>query len=386
MARTLLIISPEVARLTHSEQQRREAADESPRATLFDDTVATDIIDGVYVRSLKGLAALLYRPVPAPLVQALEAFRRRHSYDVVLTWDDRVALLYAFLLTITRSRTRHVAMLNWMLPSKKRMALRLVYKHMDRIIVWGEMHKELLAEFVSIERSRITCVPWLVDHQYWRPITTSTDMICAVGNSRRDYQTLIEAVSGTDITCRLVTHVLDSKRRTPDYGATRRGLPGEDVAENIIVGGASPTELRDVYARSRFVVVPLIPGFRDNGITTATEAMAMGKAVVCSRIYGMIDVVEDGVTGIMTPPGDAEAMRNAILYLWNNPDVAERMGAEGRRRAESVYALDKFAASVKQVVEEVAQGKPQAQGAPATFQAEARAGGELAPQTTPHLG
>jgi len=66
-------------------------------------------------------------------------------------------------------------------------------------------------------------------------------------------------------------------------------------------------ELRDLYARSRFVVAPLVPSESDNGVTVILEAMVMGKPVVCSRTRGQVDVVQDGVTGIYVP-GDAVAV------------------------------------------------------------------------------
>src|SRR5262249_9707750 len=107
------------------------------------------------------------------------------------------------------------------------------------------------------------------------------------------------------------------------------------------------------YARSRFVVLPLFPGFRDHGITTLAEAMAMGKAVICTRTYGQIEFLDDGVNGMLVPPNDPEALRAAIQYLWEHPDLAMQMGTKGRERAEEIFALDRFVANVQQVAEDV---------------------------------
>ncbi len=88
------------------------------------------------------------------------------------------------------------------------------------------------------------------------------------------------------------------------------------------------TELRDLYARSRFVVVPLHASDTDNGVTVILEAMAMGKAVICSRTRGQVDVIQEGVTGIYVPVGDAAALRAAILSLWAEPQRAQQMGTK----------------------------------------------------------
>src|SRR5690348_3855976 len=107
--RTLLILAPEVRHLERAEQHKREAADESPRISLLEDTLSADVIDGSYPQSLSGLPRVLYKLLPAPVAHAWIAYRRRRHYDVVINWDDRVAVIYAFLLKLTRSRSRHVA-------------------------------------------------------------------------------------------------------------------------------------------------------------------------------------------------------------------------------------------------------------------------------------
>lgn len=100
-------------------------------------------------------------------------------------------------------------------------------------------------------------------------------------------------------------------------------------------------------------MLPLFPSRRDTGIRVLTEAMAIGKAIICSRIYGQMDLVEDGVKGIAVMPGDVHALRADIRYLLEPPDVATRVGAAGRRRAEPNDALDHFVAGVRQIAEDV---------------------------------
>ena len=267
-------------------------------------------------------------------------------------------MIYAFLLTLTRSRSRHVTIVSWIAAPKKAFVLRFVQRGIDRIIVWSRSHKELPIEFSGISPSRITLIPYFVDQKFFRPIDASVEGICSVGNSNRDYATLIEALRGLEITCRIVTQVRPSQKSNYDYDATSSSLTEiSNVPENVILGPASRVELRNIYAHSRFVVVPLFPSFRDNGINVVLEAMAMGKAIICSHTYGQIDLIENGINGIFVRPGDPQSLREAIQYLYEHPNVAERMGAEGRRRAEEVFALDRFGANIRQIVEDVVTGK-----------------------------
>jgi glycosyltransferase involved in cell wall biosynthesis len=354
--KTLLIIAPEVQHAERAEQYRREAADESPRHSLLEDMLSADVMDGAYLKGLSGFSRMLCKFFPAPVVQALQAYRLRHRYDAVISWDDRVAVIYALLLMFTRSCSRHVAILSWMVPPKKAFMLKLVQKHIDRIILWSQSQKALLVEFFGISVDRVVVIPYWVDQKFWRPIGSSTDSISSAGNSRRDYATLIKAMRDLPITCCIATNAKFTDESGSDWGMTGGGITTVDVPDNVFLGPASFVELRATYARSRFVVISLFPSFRDSGITSVTEAMAMGKAVICSRIYGLIDFVEDNKTGIFVPPGDPQALRNAIQYLWEHPEIAERMGAEGRKRAEEIFALDNFAANVLQIVNDVITG------------------------------
>lgn len=65
------------------------------------------------------------------------------------------------------------------------------------------------------------------------------------------------------------------------------------------------------------------------------EAMAAGKPVVGTDVDGASEAVEDGVTGILVPPRDPMALGDAILQVAADPDLAQRMGAAGRRRASA---------------------------------------------------
>jgi glycosyltransferase involved in cell wall biosynthesis len=118
------------------------------------------------------------------------------------------------------------------------------------------------------------------------------------------------------------------------------------------------TELRDLYARSRFVVVPLLPSDTDNGVTVILEAMAMGKPVICSRTRGQVDVIREGVTGLYVPIGDAAALRAAILALWNDPLRARQMGRDARAYVEQHHTLEKFTATTRSAAEASLDGRP----------------------------
>ena len=105
-------------------------------------------------------------------------------------------------------------------------------------------------------------------------------------------------------------------------------------------------ELRQLYADAAFVVMPLVENDFQAGITAILEAMAMGKAVICSRTVGQTDLIVDGVSGLYVPPGDPRALRDAMQRLIDHPEDAAALGRAGRRwveeHADTGYYVERF--------------------------------------------
>ena len=68
------------------------------------------------------------------------------------------------------------------------------------------------------------------------------------------------------------------------------------------------------------------------------EAMGGGCAVVASRVGGIPEIVEDGVSGVLVPPGDATALRDALASLIGDPARRGALGAAARERARAFTA------------------------------------------------
>jgi glycosyltransferase involved in cell wall biosynthesis len=90
------------------------------------------------------------------------------------------------------------------------------------------------------------------------------------------------------------------------------------------------------WRRSLFGVVPSIN--IDASPTVTLEAMVSGKAVVGSRIGGIVDQVVDGETGLLVPAGEPDALCEALQQLIDHPDLRDRMGAAGRARVKDFQA------------------------------------------------
>ena len=84
------------------------------------------------------------------------------------------------------------------------------------------------------------------------------------------------------------------------------------------------------------------------------EAMACGTAVVGSRTGGIPEVVAEGETGLLVPPGDPEALATALDVLLSDPGLARAMGQAGRKRAVAEFGWPAIAAQTADLYAELA--------------------------------
>lgn len=159
--------------------------------------------------------------------------------------------------------------------------------------------------------------------------------IFSIGVAKRDYTTLIEALAElpgyqTDI------------HASSKYGDLYNGRKIARVPDWIHFPGRIPEqELLNRYQACRFAVVPLQPTLHSGaGVTSVLEASACGKAVITTHTGGMDSYVVHGKTGLLVPPKDPRAMRDAIRTLWENEDLAAEMGKAGRKFVEENYNHD----------------------------------------------
>lgn len=125
------------------------------------------------------------------------------------------------------------------------------------------------------------------------------------------------------------------------YQSTKNILIFENARRNLILQG---------YSRCKFLVVPSI--YPETFGQVILEAMALRKAVIASNIGGIIDVVQDNITGLLVQLGNPKMLANAMDFLLNNPDVAENMGAKGYERFVTHFSEDKVLPMIERIYKE----------------------------------
>jgi len=98
----------------------------------------------------------------------------------------------------------------------------------------------------------------------------------------------------------------------------------------------------------------VLPSVSEGLPRVAMEAFARGRGVVGSRAGGIPDIVEDGVTGILVPPGDAEALAQALMRVLSDRALAQSL-ADGARAdaARWLQTPEQFAARMRALVDEM---------------------------------
>jgi glycosyltransferase involved in cell wall biosynthesis len=132
-------------------------------------------------------------------------------------------------------------------------------------------------------------------------------------------------------------------------GPLRSGL--ESLARELRIDAAvtfagRALPIAPAYERSAIVVVPS----RGEGFgMVALEAAERGRAVIASSVGGLPEIVEDGVTGLLVPPGDVERLAAAITGLATDPDRVAELGDAARRRALREFTLERCADRTNQL-------------------------------------
>lgn len=141
-------------------------------------------------------------------------------------------------------------------------------------------------------------------------------------------------------------HVEAARARATDYGLTDRvELPG----------WVGPERVARLIASADILV---LPSFSENLPVAIIEAMAAGVAVVATPVGAVEDIVADGETGLLVPPGDVDALAMALTRLVEDPALRQRLGQAGLALHREKLDLVPFADAMQRVWVEAAAARP----------------------------
>src|SRR5450631_99140 len=170
----------------------------------------------------------------------------------------------------------------------------------------------------------------------------------------------VRAQKGTDVfvdaMCRLLPRYPDftavmvgaiTPEQTGFANDLRRRIEAAGLQSRIVIIGELGVE--EVQRWYRRLTIYAFTSRNEGFGLTLIEAMSAGAALVASRAGAAELVVEDGVTGVLTPPGDVDALVAALEPLMGDPASAAAMGERGRARVLDKFSLDGEAAGIARI-------------------------------------
>jgi glycosyltransferase involved in cell wall biosynthesis len=333
------------------ELKEQIAAGREPRLDVFElaSALDADVLDFQDVaRSSQPAVRLLANTAGNSAALALLGFGARRQFDAFFTTGEDIGLPLAALLKASGSRASHTMIAHTLFPRKKTIFFDIgrVKSHLDHVLVYSTSEERFAIERLGMPRDRVQRIAYHADQRFFRPDPrpTEPDLICAAGQLLRDYDCLVDAVRDLPVRAQIAAG---------SPWIEGRLNPTTELPPNVSWGKLNRYDLRELYARAAFAVVPIRQNHYQTGIATILEMMAMGKCVIASRTHGQTDTIADGENGIYVPPGDSRALRAAIERMLARPDEARRMGQAARRYIESQAGLDLF---VQRMIEAIRQG------------------------------
>lgn len=207
---------------------------------------------------------------------------------------------------------------------------------------------ERMAPSSSVLRShvsKIRIVPFMIDTAPFDALRGRTDRINATRQRwggrfafacgrlipYKGYEVLVDAIAGTDL--RVVVAGGGPLREALEAQAKARGV----AAQITFAGVVDDETLRDLYCACEFLVFPSVTHGEAFGLVQL-DAMAAGKPVINTWLPTSVPAVSvDGVSGLTVEPRDPAALRGAMLRLWNDSELRQRLGAGALERVRSVF-------------------------------------------------
>jgi len=242
---------------------------------------------------------------------------------------------------------------------------RATLRFADRVIAVGETVADRVARHGGVPQGRIVTIRNGVDTNRFRPadargflaeafgVPPDAPLVGAVAGLRpvKGHDVLLPAMQE-------VVRVLPAARLLLVGDGPLRGA----IEEEIAARGLSD---RTILAGTRTDVEAIVPGCdvialssREEGVPVSVlEAMACAVPVVATRVGGTPEVVADGRTGLLVPPGDPDALAGALIRLLRSPEEARVMGKEGREAALERFSTEAMVARTWALYETLLAGR-----------------------------
>jgi len=316
-----------------------------------------DEFEGVKIKRLKGFVMpRLDRAISAGLARRLHEYIKFGNFNVVHGQDIYSPMA---LLSIHSARKRKIpSVLTCHSVHKSKGIWRLIYqpivsaiKHTNRVIAVSGAAKGFCVA-LGVPDNKIEVIPNGVDFSIFNTKVNGSAMRAKLGVKRgvlivtairlvrrKGPEHLVNAFS------KVLKAIPNAKLAIAGEGTEATGLRTQikklGLEKSVFMLGKLRREqvARLMAAADVFVLPSLFESFG----MVLLEAMAVGAPIVCTRTQGAMEIIDDGVDGVMTPPADDDALAEAILRVLSDSKLAKYLRRNGLKTVKEKFSWERTA-------------------------------------------
>jgi glycosyltransferase involved in cell wall biosynthesis len=295
--------------------------------------------------------AWLMPPKAPPVLfrQIMRLVPNLRPYDIVIGAESGIA----FALAAMKLRRKwcgtligiHCGFLHYYQSKMSIYLTRFLFAQMHSCL-FGEGEKPVIQKRYKVPNESVEVISFGVDTKFWRPdegLCEKHPYILAVGNDfQRDYILLMEAARLVNIKIKVITE---------------RDIPS-DIPSNVEVirgsyrnQGLSDLQLRELYQKSLFTVIPLKPTCQPSGQSVALQSMACGTPVLISKTEGLWDhhYLRDMENIVFIQSNKPEEWAKTIDRIIADSELLKRLGRAACQYVSAHGQIERFADRIEQL-------------------------------------
>jgi len=243
---------------------------------------------------------------------------------------------------------------------KHRLLRRMINPSVDRFVAVSQELQQWLTDDIGVPAARVSRICNGVDTDRFVPASTG-------GRARLPAERFPpQAITIGSVT--RFSEIKDPLALVRAFIAARRAPGGQELCLMMLGDGPLRPQAEQMLRESGDAAAAWLPGSRDDvaelmramdvfvlgsrreGISnTVLEAMATGLPVIASAVGGNLELIQDGTTGMLTAPGDSDAIAAALLVYASQPALRQEHGRMARQRAEREYSLRRMLSAYEQL-------------------------------------
>lgn len=239
---------------------------------------------------------------------------------------------------------------------------RLLTRWTDRFIAVAERHGRYLIENERLPARKVRIIPNGVDTNRFRPDRVSRDSVRTALGIPLDVPVFgivaaLRPEKNHELFLDVAARILRAEPRArflivgdgPQRSTIQRAVQALQLEDRTHLLGTRA----DIPELLAAMDVFMLTSHQEANPVSILEALATGVPVVATQVGSIAETVHEGVTGYLADPGDADRLALRCVYLATHPDVAERMGRQGRQLVVDNWSLAAMVRGYEKLIWEV---------------------------------